>query len=83
MLIRVPKPQFANTSTHQLLNPSTPQPLNPSTYQPLNIMNQLFKKLSCCHQWQEIHRENYESFPFKTRILYKCTTCGKLVLKEV
>jgi hypothetical protein len=43
----------------------------------------LLKKLTCCHQWQEIHREIYTSFPFKTRILYKCTICGKLVTKEV
>jgi hypothetical protein len=46
-------------------------------------MIQILKKLTGCHQWQEIHRENYSSFPFKTRILYKCTVCGKLVSKEV
>lgn len=53
------------------------------------MIKNLFKKLFCCHEWEQVRRINVykdddkESLPVRFILLYCCKKCGKFKKIEI
>jgi hypothetical protein len=53
------------------------------------MIKNLFKKLCCCHEWEQVRRinvykdDNEENLPVRFILLYCCKKCGKFKKIEI
>ena len=53
------------------------------------MIKNLFKKLCCCHEWEQVRRinvykdDNEKNLPVRFILLYCCKKCGKFKKIEI